>query len=505
MHDACFAVLAPQLSDAGFDSVWKQRTCSGADGDGVLVAWRRDVFQLQRSCEVELNDAAANLAASRDETAEALAVKCMTDHVAMIVQLQPWEFGSCASGVCVCSAHLAAGSDDAMGDVHLAQSLLLMRKVEAFNADFQLPVVLAGTFNCTPNSDAYHVITTGKVPTPPRPPEKARRPRATEGTKSSVRVSWWPPESPDAPIDHYVVQRLVGRNTMLGWGEDVLIRDPSVTTFVATKLSSGVTYEFRIAAVNAHGAAVWSDASPPIRTTSTILNLPTGRALANPTQAAEEVLSKTIPLDKVFDVEDGTSGLTPREAGTGVADRRKARGPTEVLYRQRPAVEYAGAAAATGVLPPTQIHCGRLASAYRLFARGGTAEPAFTFRTEAHEATLDYIFYSQERLTPRALLSTPDDDNCRFHDIRRPELIPDPEQPKPKGWDDRPQVLQADYETGDMVLCDNPDYDGVWDQPLVENADRWHNWLPNAKFSSDHTALLASFAMVEERLATREL
>jgi len=492
----------PQLSDAGFDSVWKQRTRSGVNGDGVLVAWRRDVYQLQRSAAIELNDAAANLAASGDDAAEALAVKCMTDHVALAVQLQPWEFGRCPSGVCVVSAHLAAGSEAAMGDVQLAQAVLLLREVEQFNADFQLPVVVAGTFNFTPDSAAYHVVTTGRVPTPPRPPEQCRRPRATEATKSSARLTWWPPESPDAPIEHYVVERLIGRNTMLGWGEAVVIADPRCTTFVATKLSSGVTYEFRVAAVNAHGRAAWSDASAPVRTSHTILNLPSGRALANPVAAQEEVLSKVIPLGKVFDVADGSSGLTPRDTD-GVADRRKARFKTEALYRERAPV--GAPAAASGLLPATQEHCGRLASAYRLYGGGGQSEPAFTFRTECHEATLDYIFHSAERLTPRALLATPDDDNCRFHDVRQPEQIPDPARPKPDDWDDRPQVMLADYETGDYLLSDNPEYAGAWDQPLVENENRWHNYLPNARFSSDHTALLASFAMEDDRLVTREL
>lgn len=46
----------PQLTSAGYDSLFKQRTCKGGvHREGVVIAWKRDVFDLFQSGEVELN------------------------------------------------------------------------------------------------------------------------------------------------------------------------------------------------------------------------------------------------------------------------------------------------------------------------------------------------------------------------------------------------------------------------------------------------------------------
>ena len=46
----------PQLTGAGYDSLYKQRTSrAGVRRDGVVIAWKRDVFDLLRSEELELN------------------------------------------------------------------------------------------------------------------------------------------------------------------------------------------------------------------------------------------------------------------------------------------------------------------------------------------------------------------------------------------------------------------------------------------------------------------
>lgn len=47
---------SPQLTSAGYDSLFKQRTSRAAmHRDGVVIAWKRDVFDLFRSGEMELN------------------------------------------------------------------------------------------------------------------------------------------------------------------------------------------------------------------------------------------------------------------------------------------------------------------------------------------------------------------------------------------------------------------------------------------------------------------
>ena len=109
---------------------------------------------------------------------------------------------------------------------------------------------------------------------------------------------------------------------------------------------------------------------------------------------------------------------------------------------------------------------------------------------------------TRDRLDQLGMLTVPDEDNCRHVDNRKPAEVPDPEHPKPDDWDDRPRVMVPDYDTGELVLGDNPDYDGPWDQPYIENPDRWHSFMPNAKFSSDHVAIMASFAVREDNLCS---
>lgn len=46
----------PQLTSAGYDSLFKQRTSrSAVHREGVVIAWKRDMFNLFRSGEMELN------------------------------------------------------------------------------------------------------------------------------------------------------------------------------------------------------------------------------------------------------------------------------------------------------------------------------------------------------------------------------------------------------------------------------------------------------------------
>ena len=47
---------SPQLTTAGYDSLFKQRTNRSAfHREGVVIAWKRDMFDLFRSGEMELN------------------------------------------------------------------------------------------------------------------------------------------------------------------------------------------------------------------------------------------------------------------------------------------------------------------------------------------------------------------------------------------------------------------------------------------------------------------
>lgn len=56
----------PQLTSAGYDSLFKQRTSiGGVHREGVVIAWKRDVFDLFQSGDVELNRWAKETTAGR--------------------------------------------------------------------------------------------------------------------------------------------------------------------------------------------------------------------------------------------------------------------------------------------------------------------------------------------------------------------------------------------------------------------------------------------------------
>ena len=79
---------AVRLTDGGYDSLFKKRT--GRFSDGLVIAWKRDRFTLNRSADLDLNCVVQRLI---DADLENLAARCTCDNVAQIVQLQAWEFG----------------------------------------------------------------------------------------------------------------------------------------------------------------------------------------------------------------------------------------------------------------------------------------------------------------------------------------------------------------------------------------------------------------------------
>ena len=204
----------PQLSAAGYDSNLTRRPRGLADG--ILIAWKRDQFQLHRSTNIDFNECKKNLLRHDMDN---LASRCVQDNVGQIVALIPWEKNPMPSGLLVANCQLA--SEPTLQDVRMVQALLFLQRIEEFNADFQLPVVLGGSFNCSPDSKVYYVLTTGRQPTPPQPPDRVDRPVATEATRSTMQLSWVKPPSKDFRITSYKVVTRVGRNMKLGWCREV--------------------------------------------------------------------------------------------------------------------------------------------------------------------------------------------------------------------------------------------------------------------------------------------
>jgi titin len=87
----------------------------------------------------------------------------------------------------------------------------------------------------------------------PRWKPAAPRLRATAARSLQVKLTWTAPTSNGAPITDYVIQRSTGKR----W---TTVRDGISTarSLVITRLTDGVAYRFRVAAVNAVGRGLWS-------------------------------------------------------------------------------------------------------------------------------------------------------------------------------------------------------------------------------------------------------
>ena len=329
----------PQLSSAGYDSVYKRRTEHlRPRQEGVVIAYKRDSFQMFRSDYIELNDAVTDDIEDRN-----LAARSITDHCAVMMQLQPWEMCDDPTGVLVCCAILEERPE--LEAVRMLQGKYLAHKIEKFNSDFHLPVILCGSFHCEPGGLLYETLTTGRLPIDPQPPGAPVHPprvafdRFNDGkatSHSSIVLEWDECEDLDhglSPVpDGYWVSYRIGGNKNLafkdkqyfpreicipekeaefdytpelmrlkglskeeltsecstlglkqiGSREELVERikefalkmremnkGPEVNTLrrcVITELSSGITYEFKVAGQNEIGIGVWSQVSEPICT-----------------------------------------------------------------------------------------------------------------------------------------------------------------------------------------------------------------------------------------------
>ena len=140
------------LSISGYEAVYhaKQNTLT----TGVLIAYRRDLFQLSASLVVDLNDLGNII---QDEKVAEKAGR--SDQVALLALLQPTtlEF---PTALCIVTSTLS--NDDKMDVLRMHQIRYIVSSIEKFNADFQVPVLWCGSFYISPGSEAYHTILTGE-------------------------------------------------------------------------------------------------------------------------------------------------------------------------------------------------------------------------------------------------------------------------------------------------------------------------------------------------------
>lgn len=466
--------------------------------EGLVTAFRRDTFQLFRSKRITLNDVSERIGDPN------LQARAMQDNVALLLCLQPWESSRLPSAICVANTQLASGPTLEL--VRVLQTEFLCREIGVFNADFHLPILFAGSFNALPSSDVYHIIHTGRRRPSPEAPKVPERPKLRDPTSTSITVAWDPPETedPDAPVLEYKIGVKNCTSAAIGFMHEVLVPAPA-NCFAMPMLSSGVMYQFRLAARNAHGWSHFSQPSAPMATTVAAKLVGGAKAAADSKSRGEDedgkeseddaklyIVGDFPPQVKPYDPSFG-SGRTPRfdskQLNLDVCPRAlaSARDLSADAKRYR----------TLGIQADRDdklVHGEQMESAYAQYFEY-MCEPELTFSSPKFQGTIDYIFYSSGQLAPFQLLELPTVDALLEigDDVRAPLVARDVEWVKHKPHDWRDTLATRN---------DEDRYMGEWEAPQLFNiVERPSSWLPNAVYPSDHLAIASVFAMRKENLA----
>jgi CCR4-NOT transcription complex subunit 6 len=165
------------MSEHGFEGVYKQKTrqSMGLAGkvDGCALFWRRSKFHLVESYSIEFNEVAQRQATQvlglnpRSEEGSAFLNRLSKDNVAQLVVLefiQPPTRGSREiNQVCIANTHLYSNKD--FPDVKLWQTWQLLQELESFvmSRGTNLPLIICGDFNSTPDTAVYDLLSRQSV------------------------------------------------------------------------------------------------------------------------------------------------------------------------------------------------------------------------------------------------------------------------------------------------------------------------------------------------------
>jgi len=163
------------LSDAGFEGVYKQKTRAsmGLAGkvDGCALFWRRTKFRLVESYSIEFNELAQRQATQvlgmnpRSEECMAYLNRLSKDNVAQLVVLELVQPSLASRSnrepinqICIANTHLYSNKD--FPDVKLWQTWQLLQELETFvlSRGTNLPLMISGDFNSTPETAVYDLL-----------------------------------------------------------------------------------------------------------------------------------------------------------------------------------------------------------------------------------------------------------------------------------------------------------------------------------------------------------
>jgi len=165
--------LYAAMSDSGYEGVFKQKTrqSMGLAGkvDGCALFWRRTKFVLIESYSIEFNELAQRQATQvlglnpRSDEGVAFLNRLSRDNVAQLVVLelaqQPMRSSrDQINQVCIANTHLYSNKD--FPDVKLWQTWQLLQELETFvlSRGTQLPLMICGDFNSTPDTAVYDLL-----------------------------------------------------------------------------------------------------------------------------------------------------------------------------------------------------------------------------------------------------------------------------------------------------------------------------------------------------------
>lgn len=163
------------MSEQGYEGVYKQKTrqSMGLAGkvDGCALFWRRSKFHLVESYSIEFNELAQRQATQvlglnpRTEEGMSFLNRLSKDNVAQLVVLELAQPTLATRAnrdpinqVCIANTHLYSNKD--FPDVKLWQAWQLLQELENFvlSRGTNLPLIICGDFNSSPDSAVYDLL-----------------------------------------------------------------------------------------------------------------------------------------------------------------------------------------------------------------------------------------------------------------------------------------------------------------------------------------------------------
>ena len=166
--------IQPFMNSQGYEGIFKQKTrdAMGMAGkvDGCAMFWRKSKLQCVENYTISFNDLAQRQAQSLglnprgEETAQFLN-RLKKDNVAQCAVLEFINSTRTTAGlhsrICVVNTHFYSNKD--YPDIKLWQAWQLLNQVEDYALSRNLPVLLCGDLNSTPDSAVYDLLSTQAV------------------------------------------------------------------------------------------------------------------------------------------------------------------------------------------------------------------------------------------------------------------------------------------------------------------------------------------------------